>query len=511
MSSSPWLDQRHTRSRPGTPASVPTAPRTPHYVTDPRRLDGEPRRGALDDDLVRVAQERITALLDEELKARDQQGRPTAADTERVIAGNLLEQVIPTLVAERARQGQPVPDRAQDVELREAVLAEMFGLGRLEPLLSHHDVENIDIVGCEPAVLTLTDGTTRIGQQVASTDDELIRLLRRIAERRARSERSFNSAEPRLNLELPGGQRLAAVMGVSPRPQVSIRIHRFREITLDQLVKMGTVSRAQRHLLGAAVRAGKNIVVTGEQKAGKTTLLRGLCWDIPVGERFATLETEFELGLHHFPGRFPPGSLLPLETQQGNQERNDAGGQVGGIGLAELVWQSLRMHTSRLIVGEVRGTEIIPMLDAMSTGGAGSLSTVHARSARGAVQRMISLCLGANPSWNETFAHRLISESVDLIVHLRLDRNPGHAGSTAGGLDRYIDEIVTVEQGEGGRTAFTELFRPDPHRRAGTRGVPTGHRPVDLDDYVEAGFDPRMLETDGGGGWILPSGSGTVR
>lgn len=505
---SPWA-QRPARFRPRGDGQV--VPRTNGHVVVPAVAppvepvllpapDGSPE---LDQDLVRVAQEQVAAALEKEIALRESKNVETTPASERALAGSLLEEVVPRLIAARARSGRPVPDTAHDAALREAVLAEMFGLGRMEPLLREPDVENIDIVGSEPAVLTMTDGSTRLGQRVASTDEELIRLLRRIAERRARSERGFNAAQPRLNLELPGGERLAAVMGVSPRPQVSIRIHRYREVTLDDLVRMHTLSRAQRALLGAAVRAGKNIVVTGEQKAGKTTMLRGLCWDIPPGERFATLETEFELGLHHFPQRFPPGDVLPLETREGNQERSVDGTRVGGIGLDELVWQSLRMHTSRIIVGEVRGTEIIPMLDAMSTGGAGSLSTVHARSARGAVQRMISLCLGANPAWNETFAHRLISESVDLIVHVQLDRQRDRRGTSIG-LDRYVDEIVAVDQGEGGRTAFTELFRPDPHRRAGTRGVPTGHRPADIADYVAAGFDPALLDdTVDGGGWLL--------
>lgn len=499
---SPWLEQQPARPRPGPGAAVLPVRRPARAELPGPGVVGE--RG-LDPDLVRVAQERVAAALERELELRAKAGRDTTRESERALAGSLLEEVIPGLIGERARAGLAVPAAAQDAVLREAVLAEMFGLGRLEPLLAEPDVENIDIVGSEPAVLTLTDGSTRLGSRVASTDEELVRLLRRIAERRARSERSFNAASPQLNLELPGGQRLAAVMGVSPRPQVSIRIHRYREVTLDDLVAMSALSRVQRQFLGAAVRAGKNIVVVGEQKAGKTTLLRGLCWEIPRGERFATLETEFELGCHHFPHRFPPGSVLPLETTQANQERGPGGRPVGGVGLDELVWQSLRMHTSRLIVGEVRGTEIIPMLDAMSTGGAGSLSTVHARSARGAVQRMISLCLGANPAWNETFAHRLIAESVDLIVHLQLDRRRDTGGNTVG-LDRYVNEIVAVQQGESGRTAFTELFTPDPGRRWGTRGVPTGYRPPDLDDYTSAGFDPHLLEDRGDGGdWMPPT------
>ena len=501
-----WTPARRTPNQPTPAAQLPPGP-SGALALPTRRPTPPPPPSAgagVDPELVSEIREAVDTLLDAEIAAREADPTRAALDqtSERALAGSLLNQVLPRALGDWTRRGRRAPNPEDDYQgLRAAVLAEMFGLGRLEQLLAQDDVENVDITGCDPARLTLTDGSRRLGPPVASSDDELVKLLRRIAERRTRVERSINNSRPLLNLELPGGQRLAATMGVSARPAVSIRIHRFRRITLEQLASFGTLSAAMVGFLSAAVRGGLNIVVTGEQTAGKTTLLRGLCDEIPADEQLATLETEFELGLHRFPDRWP--DVLALEERQPNSERVENGLPVGGITLDQLVWHALRMHRSRLIFGEVRGNEIIAMLNALSTGGAGALSTLHSRSAHGAVPRMVSLCLGANPSWTEVFANRLIAESIDLIVHVRFDRVRDHTGMIA--LDRYVDEISAISQGEDGRVAFTRLFRPDPTGRFGRRGIPTGHTPPRAEDYAHGGFDPALLRGTDGGGWQLPT------
>jgi Flp pilus assembly CpaF family ATPase len=141
------------------------------------------------------------------------------------------------------------------------------------------------------------------------------------------------------------------------------------------------------------------------------------------------------------------------------------------------------------------------MLDALSTGGAGALATLHSRSATGAVERMVSLCLGARPGWSTAFAYRLIAEAIDLIVHVRMDRVRDETGMVA--LDRYVDEIIAVSPGEDGRPAFTRIFRPDPRSGLGQRGMPTEHRPPNFQDYLDAGFDPAVLRAPAGG-WARP-------
>lgn len=436
------------------------------------------------DELVDLVQERLAPRVRDALR----QGR-SAAD-ERAVAGNLLDEVLTEVGKEWVARGRPLPDPDQDWALRQAVMAEMFGLGRLEPLLADDAVENIDVIGNDAVWLSYSDGRVMRGPRIAPTDDALVRWLQRIAARHGRTEHAINATHPLLNMELPGGERLAATVGVTDRPHVSIRRHRLGAADLESLRARGMISTAQLALLRAAIRAEKNIVVSGRQKAGKTTLLRGLCWEIPPTERFATLETEFELGLHRHRDRFP--AVVAFEEQQGNSEHLENGHPAGGVSLMQLVWQSLRMHTARIVVGEVRGKEIVPMLNALSSGGAGSLSTVHARSADQAIQRMALLCLDANPAWTPEFVRDMVAHSVDLIVHVDLDARDGD-------LDRSVSEIVAVEPGEHGHPARTHLFR----RPAGApRAVPTGNLPTDIADFEACGFDRNWLTTSGDGEWI---------
>ena len=440
------------------------------------------------DELVDRIQQQLAPLLQEQLARTT--GSVSEPD-ERAIAGKLLEGVLDSAIKESAVQGRPFLDPGKEWAVKQAVMAEMFGLGRLEPLLADEAVENIDIIGNEPVWLSYSDGRVMRGPRIASTDEALIRWLQRVASRRGRTEHTITNARPLLNMELPGGERLAAVIGVSDRPHVSIRRPRLPEGDLGMLHDRGMISLAQLALLRSAVRAEKNVVISGRQNVGKTTLLRALCWEIPATERFATLETEFELGLHRYRDRFP--AVVAFEEREGNSERFVDGRPVGGIDLPRLVWQSLRMHTTRTIVGEVRGREILPMLNALSSGGAGSLSTVHARSAVQAIDRMVLLCLEANSAWTPEFSQNMIAQTIDLIVHVDLvaDRK---------GPERSISEIVTIEPGEHGHCARTCLFRR-PDGDLGTRSVPTGHLPTDIADYERAGFDRAWLTGHGDGDW----------
>jgi len=437
------------------------------------------------DELVELVQERLAPRVQQALR----QGGRSASD-ERAIAGDLLDEALAEAGKEWMSRGRPLPDRNQDWAIRQAVMAEMFGLGRLESLLADDEVENIDVIGNDPTWLSYSDGRVMRGPRIAPTDDVLIRWLQRIAARHGRTEHAINATHPLLNMELPGGERLAATIGVTDRPHVSIRRHRLGSADLEALRSRGMISTAQLALLRAAVRAEKNIVVSGRQKAGKTTLLRGLCWEIPPTERFATLETEFELGLHRHRDRFP--AVVAFEEQQSNAEQLENGLPVGGVSLMQLVWQSLRMHTTRIVVGEVRGKEIVPMLNALSSGGSGSLSTVHARSADQAIQRMALLCLETNSAWTPEFARDMVAHSVDLIVHVDLATRNGE-------LHRSVSEIVTVEPGEHGHPARTHLFR----RPTGSfHAVPTGNLPTDLADFEECGFDRNWLTISGDGEWV---------
>ena len=175
------------------------------------------------------------------------------------------------------------PQRSAKEEqlLAQSVLDALFGLGRLQPLVDDERVENIDVNGCDRVWVMFADGSKRLVDPVADSDDELVDLLRSAAGRFGLTERRFDTARPELDLQLPGGARLSAVMAVSARPAVSIRRHRFTDLSLDELRSMGTMDEDLQSLLSAAVRARKNIVVSGAMNSGKTTLLRALAAEIP--------------------------------------------------------------------------------------------------------------------------------------------------------------------------------------------------------------------------------------
>ncbi len=160
------------------------------------------------------------------------------------------------------------------------MLDALFGLGRLQALVDDELIENIDVNGCDQVWVTYADGSKVEMDPVAESDEELVELLRMAAARFGLSERRFDVAHPELDLRLPDGSRLSALMAVVARPAVSIRRHRFVDLTIEDLVGLGTLTDVTASFLAAAVRARKNIVVAGAMNSGKTTLIRALASEI---------------------------------------------------------------------------------------------------------------------------------------------------------------------------------------------------------------------------------------
>jgi Flp pilus assembly CpaF family ATPase len=190
---------------------------------------------------------------------------------------------------------------------------------------------------------------------------------------------------PRLSLRLPDGSRLFAVMSVSRRPLVSIRRHPLADYSLADLVANATLDAPLAAVLAAIVRARCNVVVSGGANTGKTQTLRALAKAIPPYERLVTIEDAFELDLDADPLAHP--NVAALQAREPNIE-----GQ-GAVDMAELVRWGLRMNPSRVIVGEARGAEVIPLLNAMSQGNDGSIATIHASSSAQSAAQAIDLNL----------------------------------------------------------------------------------------------------------------------
>lgn len=436
----------------------------------------------------RRIQDAVLARLAEELD-----GRTLDPADQRQLVLAWIQAELDSEARRRVVSGEQQLDHATERAVGRAVENALWGLGRIQELLDVPGVEDIHITGCDLPVLRMSDGSVRTaGTPVADTDADLVQQLQHIAAHHGSSERAFSPAQPCLNMQLPDGSRLAAMREVVPRPVVTIRKHKLVDVRLRDLIRLDTVSLQLARFLAALVNARQSILVTGMPSSGKTTLLRALAREIALDERFATLETEFELNLHRLPDRHP--LLYAAECRSGSTERDPATGRPAGeMTLSDLLHQTLRMSVTRVIVGEVRGAEALPMLEAMNAGMPGSMCTLHAGSAAEAFERLVTATMkGAGAGWSDTFVTRLAAQGIDYVVHLR------HARTTTpeGRRTRFVAEVAEVTSvGEGGGVAMNRVFAPAPGSdpRAVFQLLPQNRRPFD-----EAGIDLGFLPESGG-------------
>jgi Flp pilus assembly CpaF family ATPase len=266
---------------------------------------------------------------------------------------------------------------------------------------------------------------------------------------------------------------------ISDRVVASIRRHRLLEVTLDDLVKLGELTPAMRNLFTAMVQARRNIVISGGPAVGKTTFLRALANAIPPTERLITVEDAYELALD----RDTHPNLVAMQAREANLEG------VGEFSLDQCVRACLRLSPDRVIVGEVRGSEVVTMAKAMSIGVDGSLATVHASSSRQALMRLVTYAMEPPARYPRQAAIALIAQAVHFVVHL--DR-------AAGDGTRVVASLREVTGDDGDQIMSNEVYRPGPDQRA----VPaTRLRDDTLDLLLAAGLDPTTLDADG---WRRP-------
>ena len=366
------------------------------------------------------------------------------------------------------------------------MLDALFGMGQLQSLIDDPDVENIDINGCDRVWATFADGSKRMMPAVADSDEELIELVRFAASRFGLSERRFDLARPELDLRLPDGSRLSALMAVTARPAVSIRRHRFSDLSLSDLHEMGSIDHGLESLLRSAVLARRNIVVSGAMNSGKTTLLRALASEIPPRERLVTIEQAFELGLDTPPHRHP--DMVALEARQANMEG------AGMVSVADLVRHALRMNADRVIVGEVLGDEVLPMLNAMSQGRSGSMCTIHGTHP--------PVCSGGSPPTRSKHRSGCLSKpatccwparstlsctSIPMCTTRQIEKKKKKKKKKGGGEVRSHDQGWPLAQcpearksisRHGSGSSISRLGRPEPgsSRPSGRWWMPTGCR-----------------------------------
>ena len=274
-------------------------------------------------------------------------------------------------------------------------------------------------------------------------------------------------------MRLPSGDRLHAIAWVSGRPSVSIRRHNFDIGHLKQLIGMGTISESLYHLLRAMVAARFNVIVAGGTGAGKTTLLRCLLNEVPVEERIITVEDSLEIGLEHFAHLHP--NHVDLEAREANLEG------VGEFPMHRLVRSGLRMQPDRVIVGEVRGAEALPMMLAMSQGNDGSMCTIHADSSLGVFTRLQMYMAMTPERFDVEVTNLMIANAVHFIVHLaRLDTN-----------ERVVTSVREITGADGPMVTSNEVYAPGHDGRAMPR---FGLSDTSLARLERGGFDSSWLQ-----------------
>jgi pilus assembly protein CpaF len=390
--------------------------------------------------------------------------RELSADRKKTIAQKVVNKILEERATNAIFAGKAPDVSVQNQKVASAVISQMFGLAGFEPYLQDQAIENIDVNGFDEVWLTYADGKKVRGRPVADSDSQLIELIRHAASRLSMAERRFDIANPQVDLRLPDGSRLSAVMGVCARPCVSIRRHRFFDATLSDEIELGLINEHMASFLSACVKSGKNILIAGRTNSGKTTLLRALINEIPPDERIITIEQSLELGIDGLRERHP--DCIALEARPSNLEG------VGEIDMADLVRRSLRMNPDRVIVGETLGPEIVTLLNAMSQG-YGSLATLHSDSALGVFSRIASYAIQAKEHLPLEATNLLIANAVDFVVYVSMKRikqddpqdfNADLVDTMESSIfvQRYVSSIREVIGADGPMVVSNELFNFTP-------------------------------------------------
>jgi pilus assembly protein CpaF len=337
-----------------------------------------------------------------------------------------------------------------------AVLDAVGGLGPLQEHLDDPEVEEIWIN--EPGkVFVARHGRPELTTTIL-TAERVADLVERMLKP---SGRRVDLSSPFVDASLPDGSRLHVVIPDVTRRHWAVNIRKFvvRADRLEDLVALGTLTARAAAFLEAAVHAGLNVLVSGGTQAGKTTLLNCLAAAVPPRSRVVTCEEVFEL-------------KVPLRDVVGLQCRQPSLEGTGEIPLRRLVKEALRMRPDRLVVGEVRQEESLDLLIALNSGLPG-MATLHANSAREAVAKICTLPLLAGENVSSRFVVPTVAASVDLVVHVALDRD-GRRGvrevvAVPGRVEEGVVEVADVFTTVGGALVRADGFPPhaDRFERAG--------------------------------------------
>jgi pilus assembly protein CpaF len=359
-------------------------------------------------------------------------------------------------------------------ELVDSLIADMLGLGPLEPLIADETVSDIMINGPKQ-IYVERRGKLELTEVTFRDDQHLMNICTKIV---TRIGRRIDEARPLVDARLPDGSRVNIIIPPLAIDGASISIRKFskKTITLDTMAANGSVSPAMSTLLKIAARCRLNILISGGTGSGKTTLLNALSRMIDSTERTVTIEDAAELQLQQ-------PHVVRLETRTANLEG------TGEINMRDLLKNALRMRPDRIIIGECRGDEALDMLQAMNTGHDGSMSTIHANNPREALTRLENMIGMAGINLPSKAMRTQIASAVHLICQVNRMRDGQRRVTSVTEVVGMEGDVITTQdlftfqfQGEGADGKLRGAF------------LPSGIRPVFLPRAEYFGLERALLE-----------------
>src|SRR5574341_651242 len=372
-------------------------------------------------------------------------------------------------ITEELLAGEGTPLSRQE---RERIIVEVqhetFGLGPIEPLMRDATVSDILVNGAREVYVERRGRLERTAVEFRD-DAHLLQIIERIV---SKVGRRVDESSPMVDARLPDGSRVNAIIPplALDGPTMSIRRFGANPLKLEDLLNFKAFTPEMAMLMEACIKARLNIVISGGTGSGKTTLLNTLSSFIPNDERIVTIEDAAELQLQQ-------DHTVRLETRPPNIEGK------GSVSTRDLVRNALRMRPERIIIGECRGGEALDMLQAMNTGHAGSMTTLHANTPRDALSRLETMVLMSGMDLPLKVVRQQISSAVDLIIQQTRLKD----GS------RKVTAITEVVGMEGDTVVMTDIFKFE-QTGIGENGKilgelkPTGIRPIFGPRLEAAGF-----------------------